>query len=188
LKFLKLPCNPDKPANFAIDAARDYLDAGSLIITPTDTVYGLLAHPGHPEAIKRVYQVKYRDQNKPLPLLIDCLNTLEILDIELAPSQLEFLLSHWPGPTTAILSSAGGPTHALRIPHCKLVRSIAEACGGYLISTSANISGEQDTNNSSNLDETLLSHVGLLLDAEQYGSGEASAIIDLTQEPFKVIR
>ena len=50
------------------EAARTLL-AGGVTVVPTDTVYGLAAHPGFPNAVQRLYSIKERAAAKPIALL-----------------------------------------------------------------------------------------------------------------------
>lgn len=47
------------------------LEKGNLVITPTDTIYGIMGDATKEETIKKVYQVKKRPLSKPLILLMD---------------------------------------------------------------------------------------------------------------------
>ena len=42
---------------------------GGVIIFPTDTVYGIGCNPYDENAVKRIYELKNRDNTKPLPIL-----------------------------------------------------------------------------------------------------------------------
>ena len=59
-----LPCTEE-----TLDAAADVLNRGGVAVIPTDTVYGLAAHPAHPDAVERLYSIKGRDARKPIALL-----------------------------------------------------------------------------------------------------------------------
>ena len=54
--------------NGLVDAAR-VLNAGGVAVIPTDTVYGLAAHPAFPAAVARLYAIKGRAAQKPIALL-----------------------------------------------------------------------------------------------------------------------
>ena len=52
-----------------LEAAAKVLLAGGVAVIPTDTVYGLAAHPDFPEAVDRLYTIKGREAKKPIALL-----------------------------------------------------------------------------------------------------------------------
>ena len=64
--------NPDPRL---INKIVDLLEHGGVIIYPTETLYGLGANPLYPDAIERLYTIKGRDQDKPIPFLQRLLET-----------------------------------------------------------------------------------------------------------------
>ena len=52
-----------------LNATADVLKNGGVAVIPTDTVYGLAAHPDFPAAVERLYTIKARDAKKPIALL-----------------------------------------------------------------------------------------------------------------------
>ena len=59
-----LPCD-----DAALRAAAALLNAGGVAVIPTDTVYGLAAHPAFPAAVERLYAIKGRARGKKIALL-----------------------------------------------------------------------------------------------------------------------
>ncbi len=123
-----------------------------MVIFPTDTVYGLGTNPRSVEGIKKCYALKKRDTGKKMPVLFSDLQTA-MLFAKFGEKSKSLGSAFWPGKLTIILPSADstlpqelvGPdkTVAARVPnHACCLRLIA-ACGGSLIGTSANISGEE---------------------------------------------
>ena len=55
---------------FAIEMAAERLAAGEVIAIPTDTVYGIAASLNHPSALARLFEIKGRVVDKPIPVLI----------------------------------------------------------------------------------------------------------------------
>ena len=53
----------------ALDEVADALEKGAVGVIPTDTVYGLAAHPARAAAVERLYAVKGRESAKPIALL-----------------------------------------------------------------------------------------------------------------------
>ena len=76
--------------------AAKLLRAGELVVLPTDTVYGLAAAASNEAAVRRLYAVKGRSLDKPLPLLIA--NTVEASAIgEVTPVAQQLMSRFWPG-------------------------------------------------------------------------------------------
>ncbi len=184
----RVPCRPDQPDAAVLAEALAVLAQGGVVVAPTDTVYGLLAHPDYPEAAQRIYALKSRPLDKPLPYLIDSLSRLADFGIVPTPAQATYLAQRWPGATTALLARPDGAKVGFRLPDCPLITQLIALVGHPLVSTSANPSGAPDTHHSARLDPALLERVDLLLDARRYGSGRASTVVDLTTDPFIVLR
>ena len=70
-----------------IDKICEVINNGGLVISPTDTVYGIMGDACCEEVIKKVYEVKHRPYSKPLILLVSSYNMLmkytsDISDLE----------------------------------------------------------------------------------------------------------
>lgn len=111
------------------------LDAGGVVVIPTDTVYGLAARPDRPDAVARLYSIKDRDAKKPIALLV-----ADIADAEkyIGSSQARTASGYWPGALTVVSGD-----EAVRIPDQEWTRSLLRLSGGALRVTSANMSGER---------------------------------------------
>ena len=133
-----------------LEAAAKVLLSGGVAVIPTDTVYGLAAHPGFPDAVDRLYTIKGREGKKPIALLASDVEAVERLGYKIAGRARE-LVKHWPGGLTLILAkSAPNPqlstlnsTEGFRVPDHDWTRRLIEKCGGILRVTSANLSGQR---------------------------------------------
>ena len=54
-----------------VKKAVDVMRQGGVILYPTDTVWGIGCDATNPEAVKRVYEIKRRDDSKALICLVD---------------------------------------------------------------------------------------------------------------------
>ncbi|MCH9610582.1 MAG: Threonylcarbamoyl-AMP synthase [Chlamydiales bacterium] len=124
------------------------LKSGQIVAFPTETVYGLGASLYHPEAIKKIFDIKGRPQDNPLIIHLASFDQVEEF-AELDP-RLEHLKSLWPGPLTVVLKAkmsvptivtAGLETVAIRIPNHPLALDLLRECGP-LVAPSANLSGK----------------------------------------------
>lgn len=115
--------------------AAQVLNSGGVAVIPTDTVYGLAAHPGFPKAVERLYTIKTRAENKPIALLASGADRAEAFVGGFPPRARE-LAAAWPGALTLVVKGEG-----LRIPDHAWTRRLLAACGGVLRVTSANMSG-----------------------------------------------
>ena len=128
-----LPCE-----DATIDAAAAVLNVGGVAVIPTDTVYGLAAHPGFPDAVERLYSIKGRERRKKIALLAADAAAVEAFGYPLPSAAKKLAAKHWPGALTLVLGEEG-----FRVPDHVWTRRLLAACGGVLRVTSANLSGGQ---------------------------------------------
>lgn len=129
----------------AVRAAAESLLAGGVVVFPTDTVYGIAAHPGFPEALERIYAIKRRRPEKPVAFLASDVSAPERFGATMPPPARALAEKGWPGALTLVLDCPGGMAEGFRVPDSALAREIIAACGGLLRVTSANFSGEPAT-------------------------------------------
>lgn len=115
------------------DAAR-VLNAGGVAVIPTDTVYGLAAHPAFPAAVARLYAIKGRAAQKPIALLAADVAAVRAFGYEVPDRLAKF----WPGALTVVVGLEG-----FRVPDHAWTRELLRRCGGVLRVTSANLSGRR---------------------------------------------
>jgi len=187
MEILKLK-GPDhrEVLNKAAKAVRE----GRILVCPTDTVYGLICDAGNRKALKRLFEVKSRDKNKPVPLFVkDMKMAKKIARID--KEQELFLKKVWPGKLTAVLKSKKGGTVGLRIPDYKFINQLLLETGRPLTGTSANISGIPG---STKIKEVVSQFQGrknqpdLIINAGNLKKSQASTVVDLTVLPPKIIR
>jgi len=145
-----------------MDAAAAVLLAGGVAVIPTDTVYGLAAHPKFPEAVARLYTIKGRAAGKPIAMLAadaGCLapgaDEVPSTKHQALSTKQQVLLSHWPGALTIVSGGEG-----YRVPDHDWTRRLLAKCGGLLRVTSANMSGRRAATDA----EAALADVGLSAD------------------------
>jgi len=123
------------------DRAADLLRAGGVVIIPTDTVYGIAAHPACAGAVARICTIKGRPSGKPVALLAADLAAVLAYGAVLPPAARRLATRFWPGALTLVLTCDDGREEGFRVPdHVATCRLLA-ACGGTLRVTSANLSG-----------------------------------------------
>ncbi|XP_071769265.1 threonylcarbamoyl-AMP synthase [Centroberyx gerrardi] len=128
------------------------LQEGQVVAVPTDTIYGLACLAQSSEAIRRVYDIKGRNGQKPLAICVG-----EIQDIYKyckVKVKKELLGDLLPGPVTLVFERSEilntdlnpfTPLVGVRIPDHALMRRLCQMCGEPLALTSANISTHSST-------------------------------------------
>ncbi len=123
------------------------LISGGVAVIPTDTVYGLAAHPAFPAAVERLYTIKGREAKKPIALLAFDAEAVERFGYPITGKARE-LLKYWPGGLTLIITPSPltphpSPPEGFRVPDYDWTRRLLAKCGGLLRVTSANLSGQR---------------------------------------------
>ena len=181
-------------------AARALRD-GQVIAIPTDTVYGLAAAIGRPDAIERLYAIKGRPAEKAIPVLIADPAHVYRLTPRLSATAVRLARDFWPGALTLVvpalpglpprvttLTSDGTMTVAVRVPDNLVARAITAAAGGALAVTSANRSGAAPAVEGREVRELRLPGSLLVIDGGRTPGGMASTIVAATTERPEVLR
>ena len=100
--------SPDNPALEKIREAANILREGSLVVFPTETVYGLGVNLLNKEAVERAYRVKQRDRSKPFTILIANKQDAAVWAAVVPPAAQKMIETFWPGPLTIILNTKKG--------------------------------------------------------------------------------
>jgi L-threonylcarbamoyladenylate synthase len=160
------------------------LRAGEVVLVPTETVVGLLATE---VGLGRIREIKGRDANKPVALLCRSTEEALVLADRVPPLARRLAALFWPGSLTLVLDLPGGGTVGLRVPAGSAVREVLDAYGGPLYATSANLSGEPAPRGLEEVDPRVSEAAGLVVRGEP-GSGEASAVVDLSGGRVRLLR
>ena len=141
-----------KNAAKCFDDAVAALTRGEVIIFPTETLYGLGADALNSQAVEKVFQLKGRERNNPIPVLIAEPAMLDVL-VAAIPERAKALMEYfWPGPLTLILPARGGIPRPLvnarggigiRVSSQPIATELVAALRRPLTATSANPSGKE---------------------------------------------
>jgi len=164
--------------------AAEALRAGEVALVPTETVVGLVAAES---GLARVREIKGRDADKPIALL--CMSAEEAFGLveNVPPLAMKLADLYWPGPLTLVLDLPNGQTIGMRVPAGSAVRELLAAFGRPLYATSANLSGEPAPKELAEVDPLVLEAVDLVIEGDP-GSGEASAVVDLSSGNVRLLR
>ena len=182
----------------SIRAAVETARTGGIIAFPTDTLFGVAVDGRNPEAVQRVFQVKRRPLDKPLPLLLaDAAAVSEVCREEsLVPGVRRLMCRYWPGALTIVLPARPGlveGTHqsgkvAVRVPNHPVALAVLGLFGGPLATTSANISGIEGARNPEEVAQSIGEGIDVLLVGGPPLRELASSIIDMAIDPPQLIR
>ena len=161
---------------------------------PTETVYGVGVDPHCQAAVDKIFNLKERDENKPLSILLHSFQ--DLINLKIISKVPEIVELYWPGPLTIIVESelnfADGVgtknpnSIGVRVPDNELTLELLKKTGPLAV-TSANISGQEDITNEKDAESVFGNKIGHYLQGSAlHGSG--STIVDFRDEEFKVIR
>ena len=180
-----------------VERSISILKQEGIVAFPTDTVYGLGACANLQLAVERVYQVKERQRNMALPLLLA--HTSQISEIAEPVPPVVWLLarSFLPGALTIVLAksksvpdiiTAGGATVAIRIPAHPVPVALVEGLGAPIVGTSANLSGQPSALTADEVYSQFGDKIDLVIDGGRCLGGRESTIVDVTGETPVVLR
>ena len=131
----------------------EILNNDGVIAFVTDTVWGLGCLPKREKAVKKIYEIKHRDGNKPLILMSnEVYNLFDYVKQPIEKVAQRLIKKHFPGALTLVVEksentpdyiTSGLSTVGIRIPDNKTFSSLCENIEGHVLATtSANLSGE----------------------------------------------
>src|ERR1041384_6265931 len=124
--------------------AAEVIASGGVIAFRTDTFYGLGADPFNAAAVARVRELKGREENKPILLLLSDTSVVDRFIADRSKEFEEVARKFWPGPLTIVGHAvanlppeitAGTGTVGVRVPANDGVPDLVRQCGGALTAT-----------------------------------------------------
>ena len=183
-----------------IQNAVNILKKGGVAIFPTDTVYGIGTLP-EKKYVEKIYKIKKRDFSKKIIALISDKKILSELIDETDENMKKIentLEKYWPGELTVIFRANQNftknfdknmETIGIRIPKNKTALEIIKKSGGVLLTTSANISGENAVTKAKSLSEELLKNVDTVVPNENTElTGKPSTIVKYENGKLSLLR
>jgi L-threonylcarbamoyladenylate synthase len=180
-----------------VDAAVTAIQAGEIVVLPTDTVYGLCTGPYREEPARRMYRLKGRDETTPTALICSDVEMLFECVPELRGKAGRLARALLPGPYTLVfanparryrwLTGSLSDTIGVRVPELpEPSRSVLQRVGA-VAATSANLTGGPDPRRVEDIPADIREACAVLLDAGEL-PGIPSTVLDLSGPEPKVIR
>lgn len=181
----------------SFDRVAEAIARGGVIGFRTDTFYGLGADPFNVSAIQKIKQLKAREDDKPILVLISDRAQLDRLLSE--PSNTFKSLSQrlWPAALTIIGKAAsaipneltaGTKTLGVRLPDDDKVRALVEACGGALTATSANPARESPARTAEEVERYFGDELELIVDGGVAKTDWPSTVVDAIGDDVRLMR
>ena len=172
------------------------LNHGGVIAYPTEAVWGVGCDPWHADAVFRLLMIKQRPWQKGLIMVAADMKQIEPLLGNLNHAQLAKLEMSWPGPVSWVLPDTEGwvpewtcgehSSVAVRLSNHPLVHGLCRRFGRPVISTSANLAGEEPARTKQGLSSMVASQLDYIVPGETQGLEQPSVIRDvLTDQVFR---
>lgn len=181
-----------------INKALTILKQGGLILYPTDTVWGIGCDATNPEAVKKIYALKHREDTKALICLVADDRMLNKY-VNNVPEVALNIIEISDKPTTIIYDDAQNlapnliaedGTIAIRIPDDEFCYQLSRKFNGAIVSTSANISGQPTPKSFKEIASEVLKGVDYIVNLQREKiCNKPSSIIKLSNTGMvKIIR
>lgn len=173
------------------------LKNGGIVIFPTETVYGIGASAYNEEAVRKIYEVKNRPDEKPLSIMVYGINEIEKYAVIQSDIERKIINNFMPGPITIVLKkkpgvfdyiSSGKDTVGIRIPDNKIVLEILKQLKLPIVAPSANISGMPSGIDLNDILKDFDGKVDVCIDGGKAKIGEASTIVEVIDEKPVILR
>lgn len=187
--------------NLKISELVQALKEGQTFVYPTETCYGLGCDALNAEAVQKIFRIKKRDDGKPVLIVFpDIEMAMEYIDWN---ETLETIASkYWPGPLTVVVEDMGkgnfpqgvrgnDGTIAFRISSHPFVQEITKAFGGPLVSTSANVAGEENPYTAEDIQSRFLKEdvqPDIIVDAGTLPPSPPSTVVKIENGQLIVLR
>ncbi len=179
-----------------LELALDILKGGGVIVFPTDTLYGLMAHVENDEAVERVFSIKGRDVSKPSPLLVGSLDTAQRYGV-LEEKALRLWERFMPGALTLVVRAKEGlripgitspeGKVGLRMPNHPHLLQLLRGLDSGVTGTSANPSGMPPARVVDEIHHEIASRVDAVFYQRSSLMGMPSTVVDVT-DGVRVLR
>ncbi|MGD8300179.1 MAG: L-threonylcarbamoyladenylate synthase [Nitrosopumilaceae archaeon] len=176
-----------------IEKASKIISKGGVVVFPTDTVYGIGCDPYNKSSVEKIYQIKKRSKEKPLPILGYSMSTInEIVQFDDKSKKIAEVF--WPGPLTLVLKLKDDKLKEIlrvnkigvRVPNNQCLLDILRD-SKFLIGTSANYSGESSFTNSKECSEKLKEY-DIFVDGGNISSKGESTILEISHGELVIHR
>lgn len=187
--------HPEEPQARLIAQVVQCLRDGGIIAYPTDTTYGIGCSIFNKKGIERIYQMKQREQKKPFSFI--CPNLSEVARFSrVSNTAFKILKRYLPGPYTFVLEATRDvpdllvtrqKTVGIRIPDNRICLNIVQLLGNPIVTTSANLSGEEPTADPAFIDDIFSGRLDMIVDGGVLTT-DVSSVVSLVGDTPEVLR
>jgi L-threonylcarbamoyladenylate synthase len=179
-----------------LQEAAEALRKGEIVAFPTETVYGLGVNAEDEKAVKNLYAVKQRPQEKEFARMIADLGEIKGLLERLEPPVHSLIKRFWPGPLTIVFSGYDDKDIGIRFPDHKVALDLVRLSKVPVLATSANISGSPAAIDTQQVMATMGGKIKVVLDGGPCPLRVPSTVVKVfirrassaTTRPYEILR
>ncbi len=169
-----------------VNTAVSFLRQGKIVAFPTETYYGLAVDPANKYAVRRLYELKKREAEKPLLLLIHNRGQLDLLVESIPPGFSALMDKYWPGALTLVFPAkksvsqfikGGTNSVGVRVSPHPVAAQLVSVFGNPITATSANLSGKLPAVIPTDITQMFGDTIDYILDGGVASAGLCSTIL-----------
>lgn len=173
------------------------LKYGKTVLFPTETVYGIGTNGLNPEAIKKLYEIKGRNFNNPINLLVNSIEMVNTIAKDITELEYKLMKTFFPGPFTIILQkqdivpdilTAGLDTIGVRMPNSEIAQKLIGYAKVPIAAPSANISGKLSGTKLEDILEDFSEKVDCIINGGTTNLGIESTIVKVIDNIPHILR
>lgn len=190
-----LEINPEFPQPHQIAQVAGSLKDGKVIAYPTDTTYGIGCSIFCKKSIEKIYLMKQRDRRKPFSVICSSLSEISRY-ARVSNSAFKIIKRLLPGPYTFVFEATREvpdllltrqKTVGIRIPDNRICIDLVAALGNPIITTSANLSGEEPEGDPRIISDTFGHQLEYVIDGGILTT-DVSSVVSLIGDVPEVLR
>ncbi len=177
--------------NVKVKDVVNVLKNGGVVMHPTETCYGLAVDVMNEEALKKLYEVKGRDFNKPVSIFVADMDMAQKYGV-FSEKALELAKKYWPGALSLVVPRTGELPEffnigeefvSMRVSGDEFCREMVQEFGRPVTTTSANMAGEPEL-----YEARALGGVDLVVDGGKIERRKPSTIVKVAGDDVQVLR
>jgi len=186
-----------RPDERVIHQAALIIRQGGVAAYPTESFYGLGVDPAREDAVNRVFQMKEREKNRPILILIPSIESLDSYVTHVSVAAHALIDAFWPGGLTLVFDAsdrvpktvtAGTGKIGIRLSSHPVAASLVRILGAPITSTSANLSGKGACRSGEEVLQQFGKKVDIVLDGGPAMGKSASTVLDVSVDPPRILR
>lgn len=190
-----LEIHPEHPQSRSIARVVKCLQDGGIIAYPTDTTYGIGCSIFNKKGIEQIYRMKQREKKKPFSFICPSLSEVSRY-ARVGNAAFKILKKYLPGAYTFVLEATRDvpdllitrqKTVGIRIPDNRICLDIVQLLGNPIVTTSANLSGEEPTADPYEIQDLFGNQLELIVDGGLLTT-DVSSVVSLVNDVPEILR